>query len=133
MAVILGLFRLAIYFLRTARAWINVVRSEKWPTAEAIVTADPAAGYAAPARSTVDVPYTYHFEGELYTGLHEEPSFDGVGAKFLRRLAKGRRFLVRVNPAHPEVSIMRDRDQTDDIQQQLEQMDEEHERGILHS
>jgi len=115
-----GLFRLAIYFLRFARAWLNALRSERWATAEAIVTENPA-GYAG---STVEVPYTYHFEGELYTGLHEEPSFGGVGAKFIRRFVKGRRFLVRVNPAEPEVSIMRDRDQADDIQELAEQIDE---------
>jgi hypothetical protein len=117
------LFRLVVYFFRAARAWLNALRSEKWPTAEAIVTENPA-GFAEFDGTTVDVPYTYRFEGELYTGLHEEPSFGGVGVKFMRRFAKGRRFLVRVNPAEPEVSIMRDRDQADDIQERLQQIDE---------
>lgn len=115
-----GLIRLAIYLFRFSWAWLQAIRSEKWPTAEAIVTADPAGYYAASAGYTVEVPYTYRFQGELYTGLHEEPSFGGVGSKFLERFAKGRRFLVRVNPAKPEASIMRDRDQADDIQQRLE-------------
>jgi len=117
---ILALFPLVVYFFRAARAWLNALRSEKWPTAEAIVTENPA-GYAG---STVEVPYTYHFEGELYTGLHEEPSFGGVSAKFKRRFVKGRRFLVRVNPEEPEVSVMRDRDQADDIEELAEQTDE---------
>jgi len=125
-----GLIRLVVYFFRTVRAWLNAIRSEKWPTAEAIVTADPA-GFTVFADSTVEVPYTYRFQGELYTGLHEEPSFDGVGAKFMRRFAKGRRFVVRVNPAEPEVSIMRDRDQTDDIQERLEQNDETKDHGVV--
>jgi len=122
MNAIFGLFRLVIYFFRTVRAWLNAVRSESWPTAEAIVTGDPA-GFRSLAGSTVEVPYTYRFQGELYTGLHEEPSFDGVGSVFMRRFVNGRRFLVRVNPEKPEVSLMRDRDQTDDIQERLEQID----------
>ena len=124
MYAILALFRLVIYILRIVRGWLNSVRSEGWPSEEAIVTADPAR-FTALAGSTVEVPYTYHFQGELYIGLHEEPSFDGVGSKFMRRFAKGRRFLVRVNPEKPEVSVMRDRDQGDDIQEYLEQVDEE--------
>jgi hypothetical protein len=112
---ILGLFRLVIYFFRAAQAWLNAIRSKKWPTVEAIVTADPAR-FTALAGSTVEVPYTYRFQGELYMGLHEEPSFGGVGSKFMQRFVKGARFLVRVNPAEPGVSIMRDRDQTSDIQ-----------------
>lgn len=119
MYLILGLFRLVMYFLRTVRDSVNAIRSEKWPTAEATVTADPAT-FAALADSAVEVSYTYRFQGEPYTGLHQEPSFGGVGLKFLRRFRKGRRFLVRVNPIKPEISVMRDRDQTDDIQQQLE-------------
>ena len=114
-----GLIRLAIYLFRFSWACLQAIRSEKWPTAEAIVTADPAGCYTASAGYTVEVPYTYRFQGELYTGLHEEPSFGGVGSKFLERFAKGRRFLVRVNPAKPEASIMRDGDQADDIQQRF--------------
>ncbi|HVN19747.1 MAG TPA: hypothetical protein VMU05_13265 [Dongiaceae bacterium] len=120
MYAILGLFRLVIYFVRSARAGLNALRSEKWATAEAIVTEDPA-GYAG---STVEVPYTYRFEGELYTGLHQEPSFGGVSAKFRRRFVKGSHFLVRVKPSEPEVSIMRNRDQADDIEEFAEQIDE---------
>ena len=114
-----GLIRLAIYLFQFSWAWLHAIRSEKWPTAEATVTADPARSYAAFTGYTVEVPYTYRFQGELYTGLHEEPALGGVGFKFMQRFAKGKRFLVRVNPAKPEVSIMRDRDQADDIQHRL--------------
>ena len=105
-----GLIRLAIYVFRLFWGWVRAIGSDRWPAAEAIVTADPETTYAASAGRTVDVPYTYRFEGELYTGLYEEPG--GVGSAFMRRLAKGRRFLVRVNPAKPEVSVVRERDQT---------------------
>ena len=123
------LIRLASYFFRSASAWLGAIRSAKWPTAEALVTSDPAP-FRAFAGCSVEVSYTYRFQGELYTGLHEEPSFGGVGTKFLRRFAKGRRFLVRVNPAKPDVSIMRDWDQSDDIQERLEQIDEPRDGGV---
>jgi len=113
-----GLTFLVIYLFRVSRAWLNAIRSRKWPITEAIVTADPA-GFRAFARYTVEIPYTYRFQGELYTGLHEEPSLDGAGAGFMRRFAKGSHFLVRVNPAEPEVSIMRVRDQALNLEKAL--------------
>jgi hypothetical protein len=127
-----GLTRLAIYLFRFSWAWINAIRSGNWPTAEAIVTADPATTYAGLAGFTVEVPYTYRFQGELYTGLHEEPSFGGVGHRFMKRFAKGGHFLVRVNPSEPEASIMRDRDQTDDIQHRLATSDELRNQEVVH-
>jgi hypothetical protein len=105
-----GLIRLAIYLFRLFWGWVRAIGSERWPMTEAIVTADPETTYAASTGFTVDVPYTYRFEGELYTGLYEEPG--SVGSAFMKRLSKGGRFLVRVNPAKPEVSVMRERDQT---------------------
>ena len=125
-----GLIRLAIYLFRLFWGWLRAIGSEKWPMAEAIVTADPEKTYAASSGLTVDVPYTYRFEGELYTGLYEEPG--GAGSAFMKRLAKGRRFLVRVNPAKPEVSIMRHGDQVDNIQQSLEHIDEPQNGGVMH-
>ena len=109
-----ALFRLAIYFFQLSRLWLNAIRSAKWPRVEATVTADPA-GFREFARYTVEVPYTYRFQCELYTGLHQEPSFGGVGAGFMRRFAKGRRFIVRVKPGEPEVSVVRERDQADNV------------------
>ena len=96
---------------------------------EAIVTADPA-GFRAFARYSVEVPYTYRFQGELYTGLHEEPALGGLGSEFMERFAKGRRFLVRVNPAEPEVWIPRDRDQAEDIHKHLKQIGEPQNRRL---
>jgi hypothetical protein len=106
-----ALTRLAILLFQFSRLWLNAIRSRKWPRVEAIVTAKPTAF----TRYAVEVPYTYRVEGELYTGLHQEPSFGGVGAAFMRRFAEGRRFIVRVNPGDPEVSVMRDGDQADSL------------------
>ena len=101
---------MVVYLSRLFLAWLRAIGCEKWPMAEAIVTADPETTYAASTGFTADVPYTYRFEGELYTGLYEEPG--GAGSAFMKRFGKGRRFLVRVNPAKPEVSVVRERDQT---------------------
>ena len=109
-----ALTRLAIFLFQVSRHWLSVIRSQKWPRAEATVTADPA-GFRAFARYTVEVPYTYRFQGELYTGLHQEPSFGGVGAAFMRRFAEGKHFIVRVKPGEPGISVMREGDQTDDF------------------
>ena len=109
-----ALTRLAIFLFQVSRLWLSAIRSHKWPRVEATVTADPA-GFRAFARYTVEVPYTYRFQGELYTGLHEEPSFGGVGAAFMRRFAEGKRFIVRVKPGEPEVSVMREGDQADSL------------------
>lgn len=106
-----GLTRLVIYFLRALWAWFNAIRSGKWPMAQAVITADPATRYSTLTGFTVEIPYTCRFEGELYTGLHEVPSVGSLGSAFTERFAKDHRFLVRVNPAEPEVSIVRDRDQ----------------------
>lgn len=110
-----GLTRLAIYLFQVSCAWLAAIRSEKWPRAEAIATADPSSRYAALPGFTVEVPYTYRFQGELYTGLHEEPSIGGVGSKFMQRFAKGRCFLVRIKPGEPEVSVVRESDQEDNV------------------
>jgi hypothetical protein len=125
-----ALIRLVIYLFQVARALLSAIGSEKWPKAEAIVTADAAPFSGALISSTLEIPYSYRFQGELYTGLHEEPSFGGAGSEFKKRFAKGRLFLVRVNPAEPEVSIMRERDQGDDLQKRLEQGDELQSRGV---
>src|SRR3974390_625422 len=101
-----GLIRLAIYFLQVSQVWFSAIRSAKWPRAEAIVTAEPTR-FTAFARWTVEVPYTYRVQGELYTGLHQEPSLGGVSSAFLQRFAKGRHFVVRVKPGEPEVSVVR--------------------------
>jgi len=101
--------------------------SGSWPTANATVTADPASFHGF-GGGVVEVVYSYRFEGEPYTGLHEEPVFGGSDIEHIERFPKGRSFVVRVKPTDPEVSVVGDGDQTDGIRKRLERMDE-HDRN----
>ena len=100
----------------------------RWPTATATVTADPdrIAGFGG---SVVEIVYSYRFEGELYTGIHEEPVIGGSDIEYIERFPKGRSFVVRVKPSEPEVSVVRDEDQTDGIRKRLERIDQLHNRN----
>ena len=106
--------------------------SKKWPTVEAVVTAIPFRSgifiYHA-----VRIEYEYLFEGIRYTGRHSEPVSIPGDNEFSERYPKGRRFILRVKPGKPEVSVILDDDQPDGILQRLERIDEERKRGALRS
>lgn len=95
--------------------------------AEAVVTDDTlrTQGFGG---GTIEIVYSYRFDGELYAGLHAEPTFGGSGSEYIERLSKGRKFMVRVKPGEPDVSMMRDDDQGDGILKPLEQIDKIYER-----
>jgi hypothetical protein len=91
---------------RSIRNRVNAVGSGAWPKVEAVVTAD-AERQGDFTGSVIEIVYSYRFEGELYTGLHEEPVFLG-DTEYLEGFIKGTRFLVRVKPDEPEVSLLLD-------------------------
>jgi hypothetical protein len=99
------------YSFRAIAHWLRARGSANWPTAEATVTAEPLGShsYGGP---TVEIVYSYRFENELYTGMHEEPflSSDAM-VEFVERFSKGRKFVVRVKADEPELSILWDEDQ----------------------
>lgn len=105
------------YIARATRNAWSSGGSAKWALVEAIVTADPtkSSGYGG---TSVEIVYSYRFQGELYTGLHEEPCFLSA-SEYMERFSKGRTFVVRVKPDEPEVSVVREEDQADGIQQRL--------------
>jgi hypothetical protein len=72
--------------------------------------------------TSVEIVYSYRFQGELYTGLHEELCFL-TDSEYLEQFAKGRAFMVRIKPDEPEVSVVLDDDQADGIRQRLERID----------
>lgn len=105
-----------IYACRAALKRARSLGTGNWAQAEAVVTDDPALlkGIA----TTVEIPYSYRFKGELYTGLHEEPVFLSE-SDYKDRFTKGRHFIVRVKPTAPEVSLAREKDQAANIEHVL--------------
>jgi len=61
----------------------------------------------------VEIVYSYRFESELYTGIHEELFLFGghLLTAYVARFGKGNLLVVRVKPGEPEVSIVRGDDQ----------------------
>ena len=94
------LIRLFAYEIRSARNLWRSLGSATWPRVEAIVTADPVR-FAHVGRA-VELVHSYRVEGELYTGLHEEPCFSSED-EFMARFTNGAKFVVRVKPDEPTV------------------------------
>ena len=109
--------------LKSAGNWLRALGSGKWPTVDAMVTRDPTRLNRSGC-SAVEIVYSYQLDGELYTGSHEEPFWDGSESAYIKRFPKGRGLVARVNPDEPKVSVMRDRDQTDGLQKRLQRMGE---------
>ena len=123
--VILGLIRLVAFVFRSAWTWLSTSGSSDWPLAEAVITDEPVLVDGL-GGSKVEIVYSYRVDGELYTGLHEEPGFAGSASEYMERLTKGRGFIVRVKPGEPEISVVRDDDQGDGIKKRLKRIDEMH-------
>jgi hypothetical protein len=81
------------YITRAIRNAWRAGGSAEWIAVEATVTAEPtkSSGYGG---TSVEFPYTYRVQGELYTGLHEEPCWF-LESEYMERFAKGRTFVVR--------------------------------------
>jgi len=124
-----ALIHFLTYLFTSAWAWLKAFGSGEWPSADATVTADPTRlnRFGCDA---VEIVYSYRFDGELYTGLQEEPVFGGSDAQYVEHFPKERSLVVRVKPDEPEVSVVRDEDQSDSIRKRLERIDELHDRKI---
>ena len=105
------LLRLIIYSFKSVVHSVNVAGTGRWSCTEATVTTEPtvARGFGCP---TVEVAYSYRVDGELYTGIYEQPFLlaDSV-SECVERFSNGRKFVVRVKTNEPEVSVMREKDQ----------------------
>jgi hypothetical protein len=125
--LVIGFVRLILYIFRSAWSWLGGLGSEKWPLVEASVTSDPIAARGT-LNSTVEITFSYRFEGELYTGLHEEPCLLSE-SEYMDRFAKGRSFVLRVNPRDPGLSLLRDKDQSKKLSGAAE-VDEQRDRKV---
>jgi hypothetical protein len=110
-----------VYSLRVVIQWPRVVGSRRWVLASATVTAPPRSSEGLGC-STVEIAYSFRIEGELYTGLHEEPflSTDSL-TDYVERFAEGRPIVVRAKPSNFEVSVVREVDQGAFSRSQLQQ------------
>jgi hypothetical protein len=60
----------------------------------------------------VEIVYAFRVNGELYTGLHEEPFLLTKSlTEYVERFREGTLIVVRVKPNNPEVSVVCDKDQ----------------------
>jgi hypothetical protein len=105
------LLRLIIYLFRSVVLWIKQAGTGSWACSEATVIAEPSVSRGF-WRPTVEVVYSYRIEGELHTGLHEEPFLSADSLKeYVARFSNGRKFVVRFNAVKPDHSVIRQQDQ----------------------
>ena len=126
-----GLIQLVVYVWRLGWTGLTALGSGQWLRVEAIVTADPVR-IEGVGGIVVEFPYSYRFEGELYSGLHEEPCLFSE-SEFMERFAKGIRFVVRVKPSAPEISLVRQRDQAAGVLKEFDRIDERNRRDVASS
>lgn len=104
-------FKVVVYVFKVASRWVGSRKSRLWPLANATVTAPPL-GPSGHYRLSVELVYSYRFDGELYTGLHEEPFvLNDSMTDYIARFAKGNSVVVRVNAHEPEISEVHEEDQ----------------------
>lgn len=103
--------RLVVFLMKSVAQSLKTPGARTWPCAEATVTDEPVV-LRTLGCPTVEIVYSYRVEGELYTGLHEEPFLlaDSL-TDFVGRCSKGQSFLVRYKPGKPEISAVRQQDQ----------------------
>jgi len=87
-----------LYLFKVAVHWLKFYGNRNWPAVNGSVTAA-----ALISGHTVEVPYEYRVDGELYTGLHEEPFLlaDSM-ASYATKFRTGDNLVVRTKPAPRE-------------------------------
>ena len=87
-------------------------RCKDWRETTATIVGTSWRAQAFIPRPIAEIIYTYHFDGGFYGGVDEKPFYLESSAKsYANRYAKGDNLIVRVKPAEPEVSLVRDEDQ----------------------
>ncbi len=101
------------YAFNTIAQWVKVCGSAAWDCVNATITAAPVSSSGLIGCLRAEIVYSYRVDGELYTGIHEQPFLlaDAL-AEYVERFGEGRSVVVRVKPGAPEVSIACEGDQT---------------------
>jgi Protein of unknown function (DUF3592) len=100
------------YTIRITVQAIKARGSSRWPRQRAKVTGSNSE-YSPYGGQVAEVTYTWNRDGEYFSGMHKEPFLlHGSAVEYAARFRAGGDVIVRVKPARPEVSIIRDNDQT---------------------
>ena len=101
-----------IFLFKILVRWVKFYGNQHWPSVDATITATPSASMAAFGCQTVEIPYEYRVNGELYTGLHEEPFLlMSSRTEYAARFRAGSNLVIRTRPDNPEISTVREDDQ----------------------
>ena len=102
---------LVAYLFKSLTRLLRMRGSAAWPTQVGTVTSShvhqPALGCA-----TAEIAYMYKIGTSIYTGMTEKPSFMGSAEKYAACFVPESRLIVRVKPGAPEISVVRDEDQS---------------------
>ncbi len=96
------MLRFLIYSFKWVVQSVKAAGTGKWPFTEATVRAPPTTsrGLGCPI---IEVVYSYRFQGELYTGLHEEPFLlEHSLAEYAERFSDGRNSLCASTQMSPK-------------------------------
>jgi len=100
------------YVIRAVIRLVKLRRSEGWSLEDAVVSSStcPLAPSGGPV---AEIGYTYNHAGGYYAGVHSEPFILRSSAEeYVARFAVGAHITIRVDPNRPEVSVLRQDDQT---------------------
>jgi hypothetical protein len=98
--------------VRLHRTW----GSSGWKRVEAKINSSVLGGGWVWNCPTVEIAYTYGFDGQTYRGLDRKPYFfDGPAEVRVTRFKPGETAIVRVNPQQPQTSVLVHDDQADVI------------------
>ena len=120
----LAVVYLVVYAGRLIRRWYLASQAENWPTTDARVIGtyeidenesalsrngwdDDGARAIYRPRYAIAIQYSYHADGELYSGAYflPETHVSGSRASKAEQAWKDRKIVVRYNPSKPEQSV----------------------------
>ncbi|MGA9353608.1 MAG: DUF3592 domain-containing protein [Terriglobales bacterium] len=100
------------YIVRITMRTLKARGSGRWPLQKAKVTGSNCE-YSASGGQVAEVTYAWNRDGEYFSGMYKEPSLLLSSAvEYAARFPAGGDVIIRVKPSHPEMSIIRDSDQS---------------------
>lgn len=108
--VIVGYF---VTLYRILARNLRVRESREWTESMATVAGASCQCSLYMPRPVAEIVYTYHSNGGFYGGVDEKPFFLRSSAEdYAGQFTRGDKLVVRVKPGEPQISILRDEDQS---------------------